>query len=83
MLEWGGLAHARPIHVKQQCTISTCNHNGTRMAHVVQGYEVLVTAYLKHPNRCGPYFKRFLPVLAYLGETHDTAVGSPKQAAQN
>ena len=31
------------------------------------------------PNWCGPYFKRSLPVLAYLGETHDTAVGSPKR----
>ncbi len=35
------------------------------------------------PNWCGPYFMRPLPVLAYLGETHDTAVGSPKEAAQN
>ena len=44
MLELGGLADARPIHVKQQCTIITCEHNGTSMASVVQGYEVLVTS---------------------------------------
>ena len=31
------------------------------------------------PNWCGPYFKRPLSVLAYLGETHDTVVGSPKR----
>ena len=31
------------------------------------------------PNWCGPYFKRPLTVLAYLGGTPAAGVGSPKR----
>ena len=62
MLELGGLADARPIHVKQQCTIMTFNSGGTRtsIGNVVQGYEVLVTAYLRHLTGAVPTLRGLL-----------------------
>ena len=82
MLELGGLADARPMTCKVTVykyyihAMIQCWHNGPRLRGNINSVPL-------HLIWCGPYFKRSLPALAYLGETHDTAVGSPKEAAQN
>ena len=55
---------------KQQCTTMTFKNSGSG-----QKLRYLVTAYLKHPNWCGPYFKRPLPV-AGLSKVRPTLLWS-------
>ena len=82
MLELGGLADARPM----TCKVTVYKqyiHAMVQYSQCGQRLRGNINSVPLHPIWCGRYFKRFLPVLPYLGETHDTAVGSPKEAAQN
>ena len=70
MLELGGLADARPIHINnsvQQEYQSQCQWWSET--------EVLVTAYLLHPIWCGPYFNG-VPIGTGLSKVRPTLLWS-------
>ena len=70
MLELGGLADARPIHIN-----NSVQQEYQSQWHRWSEAEVLGYSVPWHRNWCGPYFKRFLPV-AGLSKVRPTLLWS-------